>query len=309
VLDRQLKVEKMAFERPFTMLTRRKLLTNSATVAAISPFVKLAEASTAFTQLKPICIRTIRVPLDNLAKAYSDFYDIGYRGVEGTYEQVDKAGAAFQSSSLRKMALTIPEKWTAQGQEDALIRCLDQIKKWGFVYALTSSSNMTPDKENGLDKYLAFADRLNRIGEKCRAAGLGRLLYHNQVYEFTPVAGTTGFRAIMDRLDKNLCGLHLDVYWAKLAGNDIPQLLRKLSGRVEGMYLKDQRSGLPVMYEHPPGALSANVLDLGSGDLNWSSILSAAISTGVQHFVVEPEGEDIVEGSRKSWAYLSKLSV
>src|SRR2546426_670536 len=60
----------------------------------------------------------------------------------------------------------------------------------------------------GLDVMRRLADRLNRAGEKCRAAGI-KLCYHNHAFEFEPMEGSTPFQVLMESTDKNLVGLEM----------------------------------------------------------------------------------------------------
>jgi len=190
------------------------------------------------------------------------------------------------------------------GKEDDLARAIDQAKKWGFAYAVFPY--LPPAERGGLDKIRILTDKLNRAGEKCRAVGLG-FCYHNHAFEFEPMEGTTGFQVMMDRLDKKLCGFEMDCFWVSVAGHDPVELLKKLSGRVPLLHLKDKAPGTPVMFKESVdrGAFK----EVGSGVIDWPAVLRAAASSGVQHYFVEQDQTpgDPVESLRQSFGYLSKL--
>jgi sugar phosphate isomerase/epimerase len=159
-----------------------------------------------------------------------------------------------------------------------------------------------------VDKYRIYADRLNLAGEKCRAIGLSPFLYHNQIYDFAPRDGTTGYQVLTDQLDKKLCALEMDVYWVSLAGYDPAEYLHKYSGRVKIIHMKDKPAGLQPMFDHVPAP--GNYLDVGSGSLDWPAILRAAAAAGVEHYIVEPDAKSatyMVQAGRQSFAYLSNL--
>lgn len=290
------------------MFTRRKLLIKSVSLAAAAA---LSAAKLAARQLHTIGIRCTQVPPEDTLKTYQTLEAMGYREMEATYREIERAWPAYRDISLRKVAVSLQPTLADPGKEDEMSRALDQVKKWGFTYATLTAGGLMRDKVASVEKYRVIADLMNRIGEKCRAVGLGRFLYHSNPYEFEPVEGTTGFQLLMDGMDKNLCALQMDVYWVKLAGHDPAELLRKFSGRVVSLHLKDQPPGLPTMYQHPPGPNHANYLDVGSGIMDWPTILRAAALARVQHYLVEPDGQsasDAVAGGQRSWEYLSKLN-
>jgi sugar phosphate isomerase/epimerase len=190
------------------------------------------------------------------------------------------------------------------GKEDDLARAIDQVKQWGFAYAVFPY--LPPAERGGLEKIRVLCDKLNRAGEKCRAAGL-RFAYHNHAFEFEPMEGTSGFQLMRDRLDKNLCGFELDCFWVSVAGHDPATLLRELSGRVPLVHLKDKLASTPVLYKESVdrGAFK----EVGNGSLDWKAILRAAAAAKVAHYFVEQDQTpvDPVESLRQSFAYISKV--
>jgi hypothetical protein len=289
------------------MLTRRELLIKSATLATALPAARLAAAFPATSKLQTIGIRPFDISPDNAVQTFHDLEATGFREMEVPYKDVEACWAVVRTSSMKKVSVYIDGTLTFPGKEDELSRTLDQVKKWGFSYA--SCSYRQIDEGSGVaDKYRIFAERMNKAGARCRAAGLGALLYHNQIFEFQPDKGTTGYQALLDEQDKDLCALELDVYWVSLAGHDPAEYLRKLAGRVKIMHFKDKPAGLPPMYVHAPGP--GNFLDVGEGSLDWPSILRAAAASHVEHYIVEPDARsasDMVMHARKSFQYLSSL--
>ncbi len=283
------------------MLTRREVL-KSLSIAAALPASQLAAR-----QLQSIGVQlyTVRAVLPQKpAETLRAIKAIGYREVEATYAGLDQIWPSIQAARLNAVSVHLDNTLMNAGKEDDLARAIDQAKKWGFAYAVFPY--LPPAERGGLEKIRVLCDKLNRAGEKCRAAGL-KFAYHNHAFEFEPMEGTTGFQVMIDRLDKNLCGFEMDCFWVSVAGHDPVELLHKLSGRVPLLHLKDKASGTPVMFKESVDRTAFK--EVGSGIIDWPAVLRAAASSGVQHYFVEQDqtpGEP-VESLRQSFGYLSKL--
>jgi hypothetical protein len=284
------------------ILTRRELLVKSASLAAAIPAAKLVSALPPARQLRSIGIR-FEVPAADAAKTFQALEAIGYREMEEPFKDIEEALSAVQATSLKKICAYIEGSLTFPGKEDELSRTLEKVKKWGFQYASCSYRKIEGAK--GPERFRIFAERMNKAGEKCRAAGLGPFLYHEQLPELVTVDGTSGYELLLNEQDQNLCGLELDVYWVSLSGKDPVALLQKLAGRVKIIHLKDKPAGLPPMTQRTSG--SSEMLDVGAGSMDWPAILRAATLSGVQHYIVEPRSDDLLIHALKSFDYLSKL--
>jgi sugar phosphate isomerase/epimerase len=166
---------------------------------------------------------------------------------------------------------------------------------------------LLPAERGDLDFYRRFADQMNEAGEVCRSAGI-LLCYHNHAFEFEPMEGTTPMEVLMDRFDPSLVGLELDVFWASVAGHDPAGFLKKHSGRVPLLHLKDRAPGVSQAYtESVPRTAFREV---GSGTLDIIGILKAADDAGVRHFIVEQDHSpgNPLDSLRKSYTYLAGLA-
>jgi sugar phosphate isomerase/epimerase len=81
------------------------------------------------------------------------------------------------------------------------------------------------------------------------------------------------------------------------------QLLEKYAGRWKLMHLKDLKKGIAT------GSLSgktdvANDVPLGTGQMNWSAIFTAARKNGVQHYFIEDESPTSMEQIPQSLTFL-----
>jgi sugar phosphate isomerase/epimerase len=153
----------------------------------------------------------------------------------------------------------------------------------------------------------ALAEKLNKTGEKCRAAGLA-FCYHNHAFEFEPMEGSTRFQVLLDSTDPKLVALEMDAFWVSVAGHDPVEILKQVSGRVKLVHLKDKAQGTPVMYKESVPA--STFKEVGHGVIDWPAVLRAAESAGVEHYFVEQDQTpgDPVESLRQSFAYISKLN-
>ena len=246
------------------MLSRRQFLQSTPASAM------LAQSRLSASRLDDMGVQlyTVRSILPKQpAQTLKAIRDIGYREIEATYAGLDRIWPAVESSGLKPLSIHLDNTLMNAGKEDDLARAIDQSKKWGFAFAVFPY--LPPAERGGLEKIRVLTDKLNRAGEKCRAAGM-RFCYHNHAFEFEPMEGSSGFQVMMDRLDKNLCGFELDCFWVSVAGHD-PVLLQELSGRVPLVHLKDKMPGTPVMYKESVDR--STFKEVGSGSLDCKAIL------------------------------------
>ncbi len=283
------------------MSTRRQFI-HSATAAAALPAALLFARR---LQVIGVQLYTVRSVLpEKPAETLGAIKAIGYREVEATYGGLDRIWPAVEASGLKAVSVHLDNTLMNADKEDDLARAIDQVKKWGFSYAVFPY--LPPAERGGLSKIHELCAKLNRAGEKCRAAGL-RFCYHNHAFEFQPMEGTTGFQVMIDSLDPKLCGFELDCFWVSVAGHNPAQLLHQLSGRVPLVHLKDKPAGFPVQYtETVP---RATFKEVGKGSIDWPAVLRAAASAGVEHYFVEQDQTpgDPIDSLRQSYTYLSTL--
>ncbi len=284
------------------MFSRRQFLQSTAAGALLGGSPLLAR------QLRTIGaeLYTVRTILPKQpAETLKAIREIGYREIEAAYAGYDRIAPAVQGSGLKTTSIHLDNTLMNPGKEDELARAIGQSRQWGFAFAVFPY--LPPAERGGLDKIRGLCDKLNRAGEKCRAAGL-RFCYHNHAFEFEPMEGTTGFQVMIDRLDPKLCGFELDCFWVSVAGNDPAALLQKLSGRVPLVHLKDKPAKTPVRYKESVDR--ATFKEVGNGSLDWKAILAAAESAKVEHYFVEQDQTpgDPIASLRQSFRYLSHLN-
>ena len=282
------------------MISRRRFLQSASIAAALDSRARARKLSTIGVQLYTVREVMSEKPAETLRAIDA----IGYREAEANSADLEKLVPAIRATHLRLVALHLDLKVGMNGSDDDLARVIASVRSSGATYLVFP---YVPSADRGgIEKTKAFAGRLNRIGEKCRAAGLS-LCYHNHCFEFEPIDGTTRFQVMMDSTDKKLVGLEMDAFWVSVGGQDPAELLAKMAGRVPLVHLKDKASGTPVMYRE--SVPKSTFKEIGNGVLDWAKVLRAAQAAGVKHYFVEQDHKpgDPMESLRKRFQYLQKL--
>lgn len=233
--------------------------------------------------------------------------DAGYKQVEpygfpGADEMIREAkanGMAVHSSHINTDGILKPDQKGVQPFQEVL----DKANELGLTHLVVPW--LSPDLRDSLDKYKMIADRCNVAAEKANDAGI-QLAYHNHSFEFKPLEqGKTGYDIFIDRFSDAM-KFEIDVFWVAVAGVDSADLIRKLTGRVTQLHLKDlDRSVKPPQYDSIP---QEAFKELGNGVIDMEPILAAAEEAGVSHCHVEQDhSPHPIKSIQQSAAYLSKL--
>lgn len=158
--------------------------------------------------------------------------------------------------------------------------------------------------QKSLDDFKKFTDEFNQKGEICKKNGI-RFAYHNHDYTFKPLEGQLPQDVLMNGTDASLVDFELDMYWVAAANEDIEAWLKKYPNRFRLCHVKDRSKA--------PGADNGkNSVDLGTGAINWSSVLKTAKANGMEYFIVEqeayPNGSS-TEASKVNAGYMKKLKI
>ena len=145
----------------------------------------------------------------------------------------------------------------------------------------------------------------NRAGGALAKHGL-KFFYHIHGYEFEPHGAGTLFDLMMAETDPKHVSYEMDVLWVVFPGQNPTALLEKYSNRWSLMHLKDLKKGVPT------GALTghtdvANNVPLGTGQVDWPSVLRAAKKARVKYYFIEDESPSVVEQIPPSLRYLEQV--
>jgi sugar phosphate isomerase/epimerase len=132
---------------------------------------------------------------------------------------------------------------------------------------------LNPEDRQSLDDYRRWADTFNQAGEVCRENGI-RLAYHNHDFELLPIDGQLPFDILLSETDPALVDFELDMFWVRKAGQDIINVLNKAPGRFTMAHIKDMDE-------------QGNMVEVGTGVINFESILANEAAMGLRHLFAE----------------------
>ncbi|MET0274433.1 MAG: sugar phosphate isomerase/epimerase [Phenylobacterium sp.] len=155
------------------------------------------------------------------------------------------------------------------------------------------------------DDWKMNADFLNAKAKVLKAAGI-TVGYHNHNFEFAPVGQTTGLDILLANTDPALVTFELDVGWVAAAGVDPKAFFAKHKGRFGLMHVKDIKATTKPNFE-----LRMDPTEIGSGRLDWKTLLPAAHAAGVRGFYVEQEPpfeRPRIEAAKISYDFLARVN-
>jgi sugar phosphate isomerase/epimerase len=176
--------------------------------------------------------------------------------------------------------------------------------------------NLFPNERGDIDQYKIIAHRLNQIGEICQQAGI-QLNYHNHNFEFHPKEGLLPFDVIMNETDPKLVSFQLDVYYLYIMGMNPAGFIGELGNRTKLLHLKDlnkrnNSSDLISLNKNKPSReLWDETVALGTGLLDFESILATAKKNNVENFYIEVEGvqSNSLEVIKQSIEHIKSLGI
>lgn len=134
------------------------------------------------------------------------------------------------------------------------------------------------------DDWRRTAEYLNDSGRALQREGL-KFGYHNHNPEFAPLAGNTnGLEILLRETDPGTVSFELDTGWAAAGGKDPVQIIRHHADRITQLHVKDIRATTKTNY-----AMSQDPTEVGSGTLDWPSLLKTAQGAGIKRYFVEQE--------------------
>lgn len=216
----------------------------------------------------------------------TDFQGLGAAGFR---DLLDEYGLTASSLHASVSSTTTDEEWA---------EVLDVAETLG---APVVGSGITRPELRSVDEWIAYAERIDHLGELARERGM-RYLVHTHDWELTTsYDGRTPLDLLMEHTDAADVAFELDVYWAARAGADPVELLREHPDRIELLHLKD-------------AARDGSITAPGDGTLDLAAVLAAA-GPDLEAYVVErdPPGDDRAfdpfDEAARGFAYLSAARV
>ncbi len=246
------------------------------------------------------------------AAGYTEIEGVQATGANGVVVAWEDVADAVKAAGLKPVSshVSVPVILGA-GEIAAGPKTLEESAEWGAKHGFSwLVMPYVPNDQRGdsREHYLQLAEKLNHAGEVYKAAGMG-FAYHNHAFEFGPVGDSTPMDVLLEETDPELVKIELDVFWASIAGLDPAEWIREHPGRARLLHLKDKAAGAPTQFAE--GVPAETFKEVGSGVIDFPSLLAAAEADGVAAYVVEQDQTpgDAVDSLAMSSKYLRSVEV
>lgn len=234
------------------------------------------------------------------ADGYKQVELYGFPNAEAMIAGAKEAGLQINSAHFEWDAVVNP-KDAAMSDFSKIVEKAHQIGLTHLVIPYLKGPNRAT-----LDDYKKVAAHANQAATMAKKAGI-QLSYHNHNFEFEPKdGGKSGYDIFIEEFSPEM-QFEIDVFWVKAAGLDPVTLIKKLSGRVSQLHLKDLKEGIatPTFSSSVP----ANAYQpLGAGVIPMEPIIVAAKAAGVKHCHIEQDQSPApMKDIEQSITYLRKL--
>ena len=213
--------------------------------------------------------------LEGFAETLQKVAQIGYRSVQvsGTCpyepewlkEQLDKNGLECVLTHPSMDKITNPDQLVA---DHNVFGCKYMGVSW-----------MPPEYRDTLEKVKGFCDQFEDASKRIKELG-SQLMYHNHAFEYDSLEGTTIMDYIINRFPAENLGITLDTYWVQFANVDVVSEIKRLSGRIPRIHLKD-------MEILPDG--TRRYAPVGYGVMDFERICATAVEAGTEYALVEQD--------------------
>lgn len=290
------------------MNRRHFLRTTTAATLALSPMARALEADNAYRRNIGLQLYTLRNELAKdtpgtikavAAAGYKQGEMFGFPNCDPVIAAARDAGLALHSSHFEWDSVVNPKDAAYSDFQ----RIIEKAHKIGLTHLVIPY--LADKNRQTLDDYRKVAGHANKAAALAGKAGI-QLAYHNHAFEFEPkTGGRTGFDVLMSEFSPEM-QFEIDVFWVKVGGVEPLDLMKKLTGRISQVHLKDLKAGLalPAFGSVPADAFQ----ELGDGIIPMEPIMVAAKAAGVKHCHVEQDqSPDPLASIRQSIAHLQRL--
>ncbi len=188
---------------------------------------------------------------------------------------------------------------------DSLDVVLDEAELFGVDFV--GIAWIPHDGQFTVEQARETAANFNEWGRAASERGL-TFFYHNHGYEFQPADdGTVPFDVLLAETDADNVKYQIDVFWTHHPGVDPAALLREHPNRWVSMHVKDMREGTPTG-DFSGGSPPETKVPVGTGQIDWPEVLSAADEVGLARYYIEDESPDPMGNIPQSIQYLEQLS-
>lgn len=212
--------------------------------------------------------------------------DLGYKYIEAAgYDNGKFHGMAPTEfkNYLHEKGLTPISTHMPTVTLDNADQLIADVKAAGFKYFVIPVPPMGHFKYDAVAKTIsmsedveAITDILNKIGKKCKDAGL-EMLYHNHDFEFKKNSkGVVPMDYFLTHVDPQLVNFQMDLYWVTKAGVDPVSYFEKYPGRFIIWHVKDMDK-------------QGRFAPVGEGTIDFARILAKKELSGMKYYIVEQD--------------------
>lgn len=253
---------------------------------------------------------TVREYLTDETTAMNMLEKVRNMGYEVIQLFISPFGVKFYQKAKENFGFTICGMDATMGQmQNELEKVIETCQTLDIKY-ITSSFNgdQFRFRESGTQADFnrekgKFTEDICEIGERLKGTGIS-FAYHNHSFEFVMEDGVTYLEDFYRQTQEAGILAEIDTYWIQHGGGDPAEWIRKYAGRVPIIHLKDM-----VVEIGEDAQAVQKFAPVGSGSMNWKSILQAGEQSGVEWFVVEQDFFDkpSLECAQDSFNYLKEL--
>ncbi|MHC4718103.1 MAG: sugar phosphate isomerase/epimerase family protein [Planctomycetota bacterium] len=215
-----------------------------------------------------------QTPAD-VARTLGKVRGLGYEAIQiSAFGPIDAAELAKMLEGEGLAVASTHSGWDLFTKE--IDRLIEEHRMWGCVHPAIGGM---PKQYWSADGVVEFARVATDIGRKLAEAGMD-FSYHNHNFEFQKAGGKTWLEILYDNSDPAVVKAEIDTYWVQAGGGDPAEWVRKMSGRMPILHLKDMVIG---------PERDMRMAEIGEGNLNWPGILAAAGDAGVEWYCVEQD--------------------
>ena len=251
---------------------------------AFKPIDKVQDPTKPFGGLALYTVRDnmtkdARATLEKVAQAgYVNVESAGYNN--GKFYNLSPADF---KALLTEMKLTPISAHQGSVNFDNVDQQIADLKAVGFKYFVIPVPPMGLFSYDAVNKKMGMkggaknlADILNKLGEKCKAAGL-QLLYHNHDFEFSKDDdGNVVLDYLLEHCDPSVVNFQMDLYWVTKAGQDPVAYFKRYPGRFKIWHVKDMDD-------------QGRFAPVGNGHIDFKRILANKKLAGMQYYYVEQD--------------------
>jgi len=283
------------------LMSRRRFVQTSA-LAATALAASRAIAAPSGRKL-PISLQLYSIRKDcakNFDEALEAVAKIGFDGVEFAGYHSYSGKPKELRKRLDDLGLGVAATHIGSGtlRGDNLAKTIDFHKEIGCKFLVVPGDRGFTASDASNKKLAEF---FNETAAKLKEHGMA-CGYHNHTHEFAKVGDTNYWELFAKRTGKDVI-LQIDCGWATVAGQDVPDLIKRHPGRIRTTHFK------PAVLKADKGK---KIPILGQDSVNWPAIIAACREYGGTEWItIEqeacPKGKSPMESTRLSFAGLKEM--